>query len=283
MANEIGLTEVTATRQQLIAGIVQETLKQKSILLPTVTDYSQFAVPGASQVGISRRAQFAAANKAENTDLTAQEILFSADTIVFDKSKAIYAKLEKMAAVESNVAVEAEIIQEMADELALQIDKDLLVQLKLVSTAAPDHLLDYANTPTDTLQQTDILEARKLLNKQIVPMDNRFMVIGPDQEKAVLSIADFVQAQTYGNANGLINGELGRLYGFTVLMHTELAAADALFYHKSHCGFGMQLAPQYETMFELKSVSQQYLLYQKYGMKVLDSGKRGVYYNGTGA
>lgn len=283
MANEIGLTEVTATRQQLIAGIVQETLKQKSILLPTVTDYSQFAVPGASQVGISRRAQFAAANKAENTDLTAQEILFSADTIVFDKAKAIYAKLEEMAAIESNVNVEAEIIQEMANELALQVDKDLLVQLKLVSTAAPDHLLDYANTPTDTLAQTDILEARKLLNKQIVPLDQRFMVIGPDQEKAVLLLSDFVRADSYGNAGGLINGELGRLYGFTVLMHTELAATDALFYHKSHVGFGMQLAPQYKTMDELKSVSKQYLLYQKYGMKVLDSGKRGVMFNGTGA
>lgn len=280
---EIGLTEVTATAQDLVASIVQETLKQKSVLLPTVTNYSSYAVPGAKSVAIPRRTQFAAASKSENTDLTAQEITFATDTISLNLHKAIYAKLERIAGVQANVAVQAEMIQEMANELALQVDKDLLVQLKLVSTSAPDHLLDYANTPTDTLQQTDILEARRLLNVQKVMMDNRFMVISPDQEKAVLLLSDFVRADSYGSPEGLRNGELGRIYGFTVLMHTELAAAQALFYHSSHAGFAAQLNPEYKTDTDLKSVSDEFLLHQIYGVKVLDSGKRGVYFNGSGS
>jgi N4-gp56 family major capsid protein len=283
MANEIGVTEVDSARQQVVANIVQTVLKQESILMPTVTDYSRFAGPGAKSVDINRRTQFAAADKAENTNLTAQEITFAADNIALSKHKAIYAKIERIAGLQANVEVSAEVLMEQAKELALQIDKDLIVQLKLVSTSAPDHLLDYANTPTDTLAQADILEARRLMNVQKVPMQDRFMVISPDQEKAVLSISDFVRADAYGSAGGLINAELGRLYGFTVLMHTELSAAHSLFYHKSHVGWAMQLNPEFATNFDLPSVSDEYLLHQIYGVKVLDSGKRGVFFNGSGS
>jgi hypothetical protein len=64
-------------------------------------------------------------------------------------------------------------------------------------------------------------------------------------------------------------------------MHTELAAAQSLFYHKSACGFAMQLGAQYSTNFQLASVSDEHLLHQVYGSKVLDSGKRQVYYSGV--
>jgi N4-gp56 family major capsid protein len=280
---EIGLTEVSATSQAVIANVVQQVLKQESVLLPTVEDYSRFVQPGALSVGVPRRTQFAAANKAENTNLTAQELTFAADTISLNKHKAIYAKLERIAQLQATPDVDAEILMEQAKELALQIDKDIIVELKLASSAAPDHILDYANTPTDTLQQTDILEARRLLNVQKVPMDNRFMVISPDQEKAVLLLSDFVRADSYGNANGLMNGELGRIYGFTVMMHTELSAAHALFYHKSHVGYATQLQPEFQTDMDLASVSKEYLLHQIYGTKVMDLGKRGVFFNGSGA
>lgn len=283
MANEIGATEVAATEQAVIANVVQQVLKQKSILMPTVTDYSSWAQPGSLSVGVPRRTQFAAADKSENTNLTAQELTFAADTISLAKHKAVYAKLERIAGIQSNVNVAGEIMVEMAAELALQIDKDLIVQLKLVSSSAPDHLLDYANTPTDTLAQGDILEARRLLNVQNVPMDGRFLAVSPDQEKAMLSIADFVRADAYGNAGGLMNGELGRIYGFTVIMHNSLSAVDSIAYHKSHVGFALQLQPEFKTQFELASVSDEFLLHQIYGSKVLDSGKRGVYYNGSGS
>lgn len=280
---EVGLTEVSATSTAIVANVVQTVLKQSSILMPTVDDYSRFAGPGASSVKVPRRTQFAAANKAENTNLTAQEITFAADEIALSLHKAIYAKLERIAGAQAGVDVAAEILVEQARELALQVDKDIITQLKLVSTATPDHLLDYANTPTDTIQQTDILEARRLLNVQNVPMADRFMVISPDQEKAMLLISDFVRADAYGSAQGLINGEIGRVYGFTVLMHNSLAAVDALFYHKSHVGMAMQLQPEYRTDFDLASVSDEFLLHQLYGVKAMDSGKRGVYFNGTGA
>jgi hypothetical protein len=80
-----------------------------------------------------------------------------------------------------------------------------------------------------------------------------------------------------------MNAELGRIYGFTVLMHTELVAAEFLAYHKSHAGYATQISPAFDTNKDLKNVSDEFLLHTLYGVKVLDSGKRGVWFNATGA
>ena len=279
---EIGVTEVTASSQEIVSSIVQDVLKQKSILLPTVMDYSSFAIPGSDMVKIPRRTQFAAADKTENTALVAQELTFSVDTINLTTHKAIYASLERIAGVQNMVNTEAEIIKEMAAELALQVDKDLLTQLKAVSTAAPDHLLDYVDTVGDVIAAADILEARRLLNVQNVPQEDRFMLISPTKEKEILSIPTFVEVDRYGPNDAISNGELGRIYGFRVMMHTQLAAAESLFYHKSHVGYASQLNAEFKKDQDLSKVADEYLLHSIYGATVLDTGKRGVFYNGSG-
>jgi len=270
---QIGLTEVSATSMDVIASIVQETLKQESKLLPLISDYSAFAVKGAASVKVPRRTQFAAADKAENTALTAQELTFAVDTISLAKNKAIYAALERVAELQATPNVEGEIIMEMAKELALQVDKDIFAEIALASAAAPDHRIAFVGSD---VAQADLLQARYLLNAQNVPMDNRFLGIAPDQEKALLSIADFVRADAYGSAGGLVNGEIGRLYGMTVVMSNVFTAARAYVWHKSAVGFAQQMTPEYSTDVDLKNTAKEYLLQHVYGVEVLDSGKRQV-------
>ncbi len=270
---QIGLTEVSATSVQVVASIVQDVLKQEAKLLPTIMDYSAFAAKGASMVKVPRRTQFAAADKSENVALTAQELTFAVDSISLDKNKAIYAALERIAEVQATPNVEAEIIMEMAKELALQVDKDIYTELLLASAAAPDHRIAFVGA---TLAQTDLLEARRLLNVQNVPMDNRFLAIAPDEEKALLSISDFVRADAYGSAGGLINGEIGRIYGMAVIMSNVVTAGLPIVYHKSCVGFAQQLTPEYDTDKDLKNTSKEYLLNHIYGVEVLDGGKRQV-------
>jgi len=283
MPNEIGVTEVTNVSQALIASVVQDVLKQQAILMPTVTDYSRFAVKGAKSVGVPRRTQFTQANKAENTDLTAQELTFAADTIALDKHKAIYSKLEKIAGVQASPDVVAEIIKESAAELALQLDVDIITELRKVSTSAPDHAIQYIDTSTNVLAKGDILEARALLNKANVPLSERYLVISPDKEKQMLAISDFVKANEYGSTRAIQLGELGQIFGFTVLMHNSLDADEVLAYHKAHVGMAIQLAPEFRTNFQLRSVSDEYLLHWLYGVKVMGgaTGVRGVQIKNT--
>lgn len=270
---EIGLTETSATSMAVVSALVQQTLKQESKLLPTIADYSQFAIKGASSVKVPRRTQFAAADKSENTSLTAQELTFSVDTISLAKNKAVYAALERVAELQATPNVEAEIIMEMAKEIALQVDKDIYAQLLLASAAAPDHRIAYVGA---SLAQADILEGMRLLKVQNVPMSDVAMVISPKDEKALLGIADFVRADSYGSPNGLVNGVVGRVYGFPVIV-TNVATDDrAILYHKSAVGFASQMQPEYSTDQDLKNTAKEYLLQMIYGVSVLDSGKRQV-------
>lgn len=280
---EIGITEVSATSQELVSSIVQETLKERAKLMPLVSDYSQFAQKGTNTVRVPRRTQFSAADKAENTDLTAQEITFASDTIDVSLHKAIYAKLEDFADFKSNVNVQAEIIQEMANEVALQFDKDVITELKLASAAGPDHILDYVDSAGDTLALADIANARALLNRQNVPMADRYMLISPEKEQDLLNIENFISAEKYASREGLIEGMVGRVFGFDVFVHTELAAEETIFWHRSAVGYAMGLNPSFEQDRDLKSASTEYLLQNLYGVEVLDSGRRQVLINGTGS
>ena len=280
---EIGFTEVSATTQDLVSSIVQETLKEKAKLMPLVSDYSQLAQKGTNTIKVPRRNQFSADDKAENTDLTAQEITFSADTIDVSLHKAIYAKLEDFADFKSNVNVQAEIIQEMANEVALQFDRDIIAELRLASAAGPDHIVDYVDGAGDTLALADIANARALLNRQSVPMADRYMMVSPEREQDLLNIQNFISAERYASREALIEGFVGRVFGFDVYVHNELTALESMFWHKSAVGYGMGLNPSFEQDRDLKSASTEYLLQNLYGVEVLDTGKRQVYINGTGA
>lgn len=271
----MGVTEVSATSMEIVSQLVQQVLKQKAMLLPTITDYSQYAVKGSNIVSIPRRTQFAAADKTENTDLTAQVLTFAVDQISLNKNKAIYAKLERIAELQATPDVEAHIIMEMANEIALQVDKDIYAQLLLASSAAPDHRVAFAGA---TLAQVDILEANRLLKVQSVPAPSDcWMVISPLDEKSVLQITDFVRAQDYGaSPTALQTGMLGTLYGYKVLVSNVATDSRAIVYHKSAVGFASMMQPEYKTDYQLISTSKEFLMQLIYGVSVLDSGKRQV-------
>jgi hypothetical protein len=74
----------------------------------------------------------------------------------------------------------------------------------------------------------------------------------------------------------LINGEIGKLYGMTVVMSNVVTAGLPIVYHKSAVGFAQQMTPEYQTNFDLKNTAKEYLLQHIYGVEVLDSGKRQV-------
>jgi N4-gp56 family major capsid protein len=65
----------------------------------------------------------------------------------------------------------------------------------------------------------DIIELRRLLNRQEVPMNNRYLLIPADLEADILSIPDFMDADKYGSSN-IADGAIGRIYGFDVFIRS---------------------------------------------------------------
>ena len=283
MASEIGNTEVSSAQNSLVSQLVQQALREKSVLFPTVTNYGSFG--GASEVKIPRVSDFSAASKSENTDLSNQELTFSSDTISLNIHKGVRATIEDQARLTAGVDVMAEVVKAQADEIAIAIDTSIAFYLKSASSSTPDHLLDYADSSGDTLAVADIANARALLRTQQVPMDDGslYMAISPECEKELLNISNFIKADEYGDASVLKNGFIGRILGFNVVVTSLLSANESCFYHKSHVGFAWGMEPKFEMQRKPESLGDMAVTSALYGCNVLDGGKRGIHFNGSGS
>lgn len=271
---DMGKTETAATAEERISSQIQMQLIESSKLVPTVTDYSALAVKGVDVIKVPRAGDFTVNDKAENTAVTAQVITYATDDMNLDKSKVIQVLLEDDANLDAKPDIVADIIGRMARGIALQVDTDIVTALEAVSTSAPDHAIAYANA-TD-LGKADILEARALLHEQNVPFSECFIGVSPRSEKALLAIDDFVHADKYGSAEGLRNGELGRLYGAPVIMSNEFNDARTIVWHPTHVGFAMHKMASFETDRVLEKLGTLYSVHQKYGTMTKDSGVRAV-------
>ena len=268
---DMGLTEVSVTIEEVVSAIVQEELKANAVLAPSIMDMSSLARPGMDKINFPRAGGFTAESKAENTALTAQTITYVNDGLDLDQHKAILARVEDIAGIQAKPDVVTDIVRRMSKELSIDFDNYIYSQLQLASASGPDHRIAYDNATS--LGKIDILEARRLLNVQHAPMENRTLLVSPGSEKNLLAIDDFVHVDKYGaNAEGLSNGELGRIYGFKVLMSPIVDDLKTIAYQKECCSFAYQRAVSFENDRDLPNVASQYLMSTLYGASLMQGG-----------
>jgi hypothetical protein len=273
-----GVTETVATSIDVVAAILQQELIEKAVLLGTVSDYSAWVMPGANTVKIPRSGSFTASNKAENAATTTSALTFATDDIELNVHGHIVAEIEDIAAEQSVLDVESVYMERMASAMALYVDGQIAAG---VVKAANDAQLSGASNLVLTLG--DIVAARKALNEADVPQDDRFLVIPPAQEEAMLNLANFINADQYGGREALINGEIGRVLGFKIIVTNQLASdSEFVAYHRSHCAFARQMSPKFErARSSLTKLSDEVSLSLLFGVKQLDSGNRGWYVDET--
>ena len=93
------------------------------------------------------------------------------------------------------------------------------------------------------ITKAKILEARTLLNKANAPMTNRYLVISPEQEEAMLNIANFVQAEQFGTRSAIADGAIGRVFGFDVFVTDAVLLSTTrknLAFHRDFAMLGVQ-------------------------------------------
>ena len=273
---DMGKTEVDAVSQELVSAFVQKQLIQSAKLMPLVQNFA--AGPGIDLIKIPRTGDFTADTKTENTALTAQVLTMAADSLPLDQYKAILTRLEDNAGLQSTPNVVKEIVERQARQLALDIDTYIVTKLEAASAAAPDHRVAYDNSGTaDTLGQADILTARELLHIQNIVFSECFIGVNPASESNLLAIDSFVHADTYGDARGIRNGELGRLYGAPVIMSNEFDEKKTIVWHPTAVAFARQMDPKVEHQrAPLGYLADDFAMSNLYGAVTLDSGKRQV-------
>lgn len=280
----VGITEIDAASLADISSIAQSYLQQASILIPTVTDYSQFAVKGSKSVDLPRSGGFTVLDKAENVSVNAAVSTYSADTISFNLYKVVQFLIEEVADNQSRVALVQDYLMKASKDIANQVDADIITELKKTSTATPDHTLVFIDTGTDIMARGDILAARSLLQTQFINPLECYIGIGPEKEAELLNIADFIDASKYGSSEPIQNGEIGKIYGMKTLVHTGFADF-ACFWHPSAVGLAFQRRLTVQREGDLPNLSERWSLDHRYGVEVLDigttGGKRNVFIDST--
>lgn len=273
-----GLTEIVATSIDVVAAILQKELITNSVLLNTIEDYSSWVIPGAKSVKIPKAGSFTAGNKIENTASSLQKLTFTTDDLELSIYKHIVSELEDSAREQSAVDVEGIYIQRMSTAMVEAIEEDVA---EILVKAAND--IQLSGTANLLITKADILEARRLLDDAKVPANDRFLALPPAQEKALLLIDDFVLANEFGSRDPVLNGQLGRLFGFSVIKSTSFTSdTEAVAYHKSHGAFARQIAPKFEKQrAPLTHLADELSLSLLYAVKQLDSGNRGIYLDET--
>ena len=204
-----GLTEVADTVEEIVSTQVQMVLTAAMVVPPTIMDMSGQVGPGMDTLKIPRFSNFTVDTKAENTAVDAQVNAFSTDNLLLDNHEVVQFLLEDIASLQSKISVAQEYINQIGRDLAAKMDDTIITAMEAsVSTAAPDHLVDFANTPTDTISKGDFLNARKLLSIQNVPLSDRSALLSPGREADVLAISEFVRVDESGSSMSLRNGRL---------------------------------------------------------------------------
>ena len=80
-------------------------------------------------------------------------------------------------------------------------------------------------TPFSTV--VDATNARKVLNRQLAPVNDRRIVLDPDAEAAALGLSGFADVSKSGDARPIIDGTIGRKYGFDWAMDQQVRTFEA--------------------------------------------------------
>lgn len=276
-----GKTEVDSSIEDIVSLRVQSVLTAEMKVWPLMSDFSTDGIgPGMDTLKIQKFGSFTVGTKAENVAADAAVNAFSADSLLMDQYKYVQFLIEDIAGLQAKINIQAAYIDQASRDLAADMDKYALKQLDdNPSTSGPDHDMKYADTATNHAAKTDILETRRLLNEAKVPESQRWGIIPPDKEKDIMNISEFVRVDESGGSAALRNGQIGRLFGYDIVMvpTSQLDLAGASFWgHVSAMAVGRQLQPKIESMRDLAQLGDRHSISHIYGAKVLDSGKRYV-------
>lgn len=263
-----GNTQLTATKQDLIISLVQKELKFQSKLMPYVTDLSMFAVKGAKSISFPKFSSFTVVNRSSGVQGDASQLTSTVDKMDLDFRAYIAYIIDSTDEIQSSVAVQTEFALRAAAAHARYVDT------QLIAAAVTAAGLDVGAAP---ITRDFVLNMREFIATNDGNLDQTVLVLPPDQEKEMLKITEFTQAQVYGGAV-IPNGKIGSVYGIPVIIHNGMSAGSALMFDKDGLSLGFQQAPAMSEQGanEFGSAAKRVAIDQLFGVKALQLGEKGL-------
>lgn len=263
-----GNTQLVATKQDLIAAIVQKELAFNAKLMPTITDVSQFCVPGAKTISFPKLSSFTVIDRASGVQGDASVLTSSVDVLDLEWNAYVAWIIDSSDEIQSAIPAQVEFARRAAAALGRYVDTKIIAELETVGVAT---------TTAGAISRDIILEMRASLLKHHANLDMLTLAVSPDDESLLLKISQFTEAQIYGSSN-VPNGVIGKVYGVNVVVHAGLAANAFYMYEKNGAAVGFQKAPSMSQQGanEYGTSAMRVAMDQLFGVQGLEIAQDGV-------
>lgn len=263
-----GNTQLAPTKADIISAVVQKELAFASKLLPYVTDVSMFAVKGAKSINFPKLTSFTISNRASGVQGDSSVLTSALDSIALSFNAYCAWIIDSMDEIQTSIAAQMEFAKRAAAAHGRYLDTQILAVL------TSDAGLDVGAAP---LTRDLVLDLRGYLLGNDADMSQIVLAIGPDQEKEMLKIAEFTNAQIYGGAV-IPSGVIGKVYGIPVLVHNGVAVGHAHMWEKSGIAVGFQKNPNMSAQpaNEFGTTAQRVAMDQLFGVDSLQNAVHGA-------
>jgi hypothetical protein len=234
----IGDTELSATKQDLIAARVQRELLFAAKLASLFSDKSQFAVKGMQSISFPKLTSFSAPDRASGVAGVPQAMTSTVDKMDLNHRPYVSWLVDSNDEVQSTLNFQLEAAGRAGSAHGRRFDTEVITELEAVGVAtAVAGAFDYARS----------LDMRDELLSREGNMDNAAWIMSGDSEKALLGIPEYNRQDVYGPNGAIRAGQMGTLFGAPVIRHNALAASTYYLADAEGIAYGFQRSPSIKS------------------------------------
>lgn len=272
MADAItGNTELGATKQDLVASLVQRELAFNAKLLPYFTDVSAFAIPGARSISFPKLTSFTVVDRAEGVAGDATALTATVDQLNLDVNAYVAWVIDAMTKKQANIAVEIEFAKRAAAAHGRYVDSQLISNL-----ASGAYLFMNVGADVDVTYDNlvDMQEAYLTGNGLI---EQGAWICSIQQNKALVSLAEFKDTSAFGEMV-IRDGYVKQILGMPVVLSNGLAGKELYLAGKESLAIGFQSGAQMDEQNanEYGVGAVRVAVDQLFGIKPLQTGLLGA-------
>lgn len=263
---------LTNTKAELISSLVQRELINSAPLTNYMRDLSALAVKGFNSISVPKLSSFTVSDRGFGaTGVDNAALTDSKDTIALDKNKIVKWNYDAADAMQSSIDYQSE----AATRAGTAHGRNMNAQIaSLWDTIAG---LDLASVADITAG--NILDMREYLQLNDADMSTVSLIVGPDQEKAMLLLPEFSRYDYRGNgAAPVMNGIIGSVYGIPVAVNNAIPLGQAFMVSSEGSAIAIQRDAKYgeESNLDYGTEGKKAVVDITYGLGGLQLGEKGA-------
>jgi N4-gp56 family major capsid protein len=260
MANQTTTTG-NAFMPDIWATDILDFLKAELVLRDRVLHYDREIKSMGQSVQVPIPPQLVANDKAADTQVTPQNTAATKVSILIDKHKEATVIIEDILDIQSKYDLRRSFADGLSIPIREAIDSDIYDTLTTGAAAT----VGTSGTPiTDAV----VLEGKKTLDEAKAPWRDRTIAVSPAGESDMLAIDKYVRFDALGTGKAIVNGKVGTIYGFEVVM-TQLVSGPSVMFQKQAMGIALQRTPRVQSQYKQEWLGWMITVDALYGVEML--------------